>query len=107
VARAIQLYFFIALPAELLYRGLIQNGVSRTLAPLLPGARRDILAPAVGAAVAALAVALAQLIGGGSSAQALFAALAALGYGWGYMRSGKVTASAVAHTLVLWITESV
>jgi membrane protease YdiL (CAAX protease family) len=105
LARVIELYFFVALPAELLYRGLIQNGISRSLAPLLPSARRDGLAPAIGAVVAALAAASAQLIVGASPLDAAVVALAALGYGWVYTRSGKITASAVAHALVLWIIQ--
>ncbi|NJM05353.1 hypothetical protein HC891_02650 [Candidatus Gracilibacteria bacterium] len=59
--------------------------------------------PWAGHLVAALAAALAQWLATGDPQRTMFSAIAALGYGWVYWRSGKVTAAAVAHALAVWL----
>jgi hypothetical protein len=93
---ALAAYFFTALPAELLLRGVAQNGVARALA-----ARGWPRADQIGlAAGTALAIIGALISPGGGLRPALIAAVSSLGYGWVYLRSGKVTASAVPHMFV-------
>lgn len=94
VLAAVGAYFFTALPAELLLRGGIQNGLARALAPTM-GATGAWVALA---AAAALWAALGMLVGGWPGLVS-GAAIGAAG-GWAYMRSGKVTAAAVSHMLV-------
>jgi membrane protease YdiL (CAAX protease family) len=89
-------YFFTALPAELLLRGAAQNGVARALSAR-GVARADQIGLAAGAALAGLGALIAP---GGNWRSALVGAVAALGYGWVYLRTGKVTASAVPHMFV-------
>ncbi len=108
-AGAIQSFFYVALPAEILFRGIVQNGLVRwfgamalrrgSAAQVLPAAQQAALA------VAALLFALATLATmPGAWGRVALAALAGLGYGWVYQRTGKVTASAVTHALVIWAT---
>lgn len=102
---ALAAYFYTALPAELLLRGAAQNGIARALAYHLPPEsplRRAAVPVSVG--VSALLAALIQLRHApGGWPGALLAALIALGAGWVYHRTGKVTAAAVPHALVAWI----
>jgi hypothetical protein len=93
---ALSAYFFSALPAELLLRGVAQNGVARALA-----ARGVARAALIGLAAGAALILVGALISpGGGWRLALVEAVAALGYGWVYMRTGKTTASAVPHMFV-------
>lgn len=94
VVAAVGAYFFTALPAELLLRGGVQNGLARALAPA-QGATAQWVALA---AAAVLWAALGMLSGRWYGA-AVGAAVGAAA-GWTYLRSGKVTASAVTHALV-------
>lgn len=96
---ALSAYFFYALPAELLLRGVAQNGVARALSAR-GVARAGLIGLAAGAALALLG----GLLGpDGGWPHALVAGLASLGYGWVYLRTGKVTASAVPHMFVALI----
>jgi membrane protease YdiL (CAAX protease family) len=97
ITSAVSAYFFAALPAELLLRGGAQNGIDRALrGPMGETARW--VALAASAALSAL-VSLAQ--GGGPYIQ-IIGALTGLAAGWTYQRTGKVTASAVTHMLIIW-----
>lgn len=93
---AVAAYFYSALPAELLLRAGAQNGLARALVGLA-GGRAAWLA-------LVLATVLAALIGvSGGWWRALVGAVIGLGAGWVYKRSGKVTASAISHMLVVWL----
>ncbi len=95
--RALNIYFFVAVPEEFLFRGLIQNalekrwrGRGRGWGPLL---------------VASLLFGAAHLNNepAPNFRYALLATLAGLAYGWVWMRARKVTASALTHGAVDWI----
>ncbi|HMQ34960.1 MAG TPA: CPBP family glutamic-type intramembrane protease, partial [Chloroflexaceae bacterium] len=91
---AVGAYFFTALPAELLLRGGIQNGLARALAPTM-GATGAWVALA---AAAVLWAALGMLRGGWPGLA--YGAAVGAAAGWTYLRTGKVTAAAVTHALV-------
>lgn len=97
VTLAVSAYFFTALPAELLLRGGVQNGVERALRGPM-GDTAPWVALAVAAALSAL-VAFARV----GLPGLLIGAVTGLAAGWAYRRSGKVTASAVTHFLILWV----
>jgi membrane protease YdiL (CAAX protease family) len=93
-ALAFKIYFLIALPEELVFRGLIQSALERRL----PGTWR-----APGSLV------IASVVFGGAHLQhppvpnlryGLLAALAGLAYGFVWQRSRKITASALTHFAV-------
>lgn len=93
-------YFFVALPAEVLLRGGVQNGLARALRD-----RMGATAPWVALALtAALTAALELVVWRGlnlpAAASALVVSLAA---GWVYLRTGKVTVSAVSHATIVVI----
>ncbi len=96
---AVGAYFYTALPSELLLRGGIQNGLSRALAPTMG---------ATGAFVALGLVVLGWLGLGmlrGGWPGALAGAVVGAAGGWTYLRSGKVTAAAVSHALIIWLLD--
>jgi membrane protease YdiL (CAAX protease family) len=96
IGAALAAYFFSALPAELLLRGVAQNGVARTLGAR--GApRADLIGLAAGAALAGIGALISP---GGGWRLALITTVGSLGYGWVYLRTGKVSASAVPHMFV-------
>ncbi len=88
-------YLLVALVEEMLFRGVIQNLLAKRLQK-----------PYVALGIAAVIFGLAHLNNAtrGFSepnwAYALMASLAGLSYGWVWMRTGKVTASAITHALV-------
>jgi membrane protease YdiL (CAAX protease family) len=92
-------YLFTALPAELLFRGLIQQGFER----LYPKARIVTLV------IPALIFGLARLNDATPGFPApnwlygVMAALAGLAYGVVWRRTGKITASAITNALVTFI----
>jgi hypothetical protein len=89
-------YLFTALPEELLFRGLIQNGLER----LFPKAH---IATLVASALVFGAAHLNNAASGLATPNwiyALVAALAGLAYGYVWRRTGKITASAITHALV-------
>lgn len=90
VVRPVLIYLVTAVPEEFLFRGLIQNLLTRWL-----GAPRAL-------PIAAVVFGLAHLP---DPRYALLAALAGVAYGWVYLRTGKITASAVTHALVdgVWV----
>jgi hypothetical protein len=93
---AVESYFFVALPMAMLDRGIVQQSIMQALAA------RPQLAPAVGIVGGAL------VAGGRAFAlqpvgwTAAMVAVTAIGYGWVYWRTGKVTAAAVSQMLVVW-----
>jgi hypothetical protein len=99
VVEALKAYFFVALPFELLLRGGVQSGLERALR-----GRMGDTAPWVALAGAtALGVALAIAQARGLQANALSWLAIGLAAGWTYKRTGKVTASAVAAFLIVWL----
>jgi membrane protease YdiL (CAAX protease family) len=90
VATPVVIYLVTAVPEEFLFRGLIQNLLGRWLGPRA-------------------ALAIASVIFGLSHLPdpryALLATLAGVAYGWVYLRTGRITASAVTHALVdaVWV----
>jgi membrane protease YdiL (CAAX protease family) len=79
------IYLVTALPEEFLFRGLIQNLLTRWLGP------RQALA------ITSVVFGLAHLP---DPRYVLLAAIAGVAYGWVYLRTGKITASAITHALV-------
>jgi membrane protease YdiL (CAAX protease family) len=119
LVQAILIYFLVALPQEILFRGLIQNGIARFAEARLwrpPDSRepeKEKLAilrqpQLISLVSTALLVGIVALYNAtlynpvSVPANPLLAFIAALGYGWVYQRTGKVTASAVTHLLVAW-----
>jgi membrane protease YdiL (CAAX protease family) len=82
------IYLAIAVPEELLFRGVIQDALFRRL-----GAGR-------GLAAASIVFGLAHLP---DPRYVFLAALAGVAYGWVFWRTERITASAVTHTAVDWI----
>lgn len=91
-------YFFMALPVELLLRGGVQNGLERALRGPM-GAT----AAWVALVVSGILTGLIGLALNGGVIGVLTYILAGLAAAWTYKRTGKVAASALAHTIVpLW-----
>jgi membrane protease YdiL (CAAX protease family) len=90
VATPVVIYLVTAVPEEFLFRGLIQNLLGRWLGP------RAALA------IASVVFGLSHLP---DPRYALLATLAGVAYGWVYLRTGRITASAVTHALVdaVWV----
>jgi len=84
------IYLVTAVPEEFLFRGLIQNLLSRRLG--IP----------LGLAVGSIIFGLSHLP---DPRYAVLATIAGVAYGWVYLRTGKVTASAITHALVdaVWV----
>jgi CAAX protease family protein len=82
------IYLATAVPEEFLFRGVIQNLLVRRL-----GASAGLL-------IAAAIFGLAHLP---DYRYALLATLAGIAYGWVYLRTDRITASAVTHAAVDWI----
>ena len=84
------IYLVTAVPEEFLFRGLIQNLLSRWLA--VP----------FGLAIASVIFGLSHLP---DPRYAVLATIAGVAYGYVYLRTGKVTASAITHALVdaVWV----
>lgn len=88
LATPLVIYLITAVPEEFLFRGVIQNLLTR------------LWGPRVGLGVSAVIFGLAHLP---DIRYALLATLAGLAYGWVYARTGRITASALTHTGVNWI----
>ncbi|HVE36510.1 MAG TPA: type II CAAX endopeptidase family protein [Gemmatimonadaceae bacterium] len=84
------IYLVTAVPEEFLFRGLIQNLLSRWLS--IP----------VGLAIASVIFGLSHLP---DPRYAMLATIAGVAYGFVYLRTGKVTAAAITHALVdaVWV----
>ncbi len=94
---ALNIYFFVAVPEEFLFRGLIQNLIERRW----PGHQPGLAALTVTAVV--FGAAHLNNPPAPNYRYALIATAAGLAYGWVWMRSRKVTASAVTHGAVNWL----
>jgi membrane protease YdiL (CAAX protease family) len=93
LGRGIVTWAFVALPEELLFRGMIQNWLMRTLG-----------SPIAGLVVASLIFGAAHLDNPPKIWRyAMLATLAGLAYGWTYMKTGSSVASSIVHTLVDWV----
>lgn len=102
-AKLLGLVVFVGVPEELLFRGLIQEGLSRLRGPRTGWIAASVLfglshitkptglPPAVEHALRL------------NWRYALLAAIAGLAYGWVYRRTGKVSAAAVTHGAVDWL----
>jgi uncharacterized protein len=106
-ARLLGLIVFVGIPEELLFRGMIQEGIGR------------LKSPRVGWIVASLIFGLSHITKGtGLTPEqraedifglalnwryALMATIAGLGYGWVYLRTGRVSAAAITHGAVNWV----
>jgi membrane protease YdiL (CAAX protease family) len=90
ILRPIIVYLITAVPEEFLFRGLIQNLLSRWLGVPL------------GLAIGSVIFGLSHLP---DPRYAVLATVAGVAYGWVYLRTGKVTASAITHALVdaVWV----
>jgi uncharacterized protein len=98
--QAIFAYFFAALPGELLYRGMLQNGLERLLRTRINPRRAEQFA----LLSTALFSGLLHLNDIGSGwPNILIATVIAVGAGYTYQRTGKVTASAVVYGLAVWV----
>ena len=88
--RPIITYLITAVPEEFLFRGLIQNSLSRWLGVPL------------GLAIGSVIFGLSHLP---DPRYAVLATIAGVAYGLVYLRTGKVTASAITHALVdaVWV----
>ena len=88
--RPIIIYLVTAVPEEFLFRGLIQNLLARWLGVPL------------GLAIGSVIFGLSHLP---DPRYAVLATIAGVAYGWVYLRTGKVTASAITHALVdaVWV----
>ena len=82
------IYLAIAVPEELLFRGVIQNVCVRWM-----GIRRGLIAAAIVFGFAHLP----------DLRYVLLATLAGVAYGWVYWRTERITASAITHAAVDWI----
>jgi uncharacterized protein len=81
------IYLATAVPEEFLFRGLVQNSLERLLGRS-------------GLPIAAIVFGLAHLP---DLRYVLLATLAGFAYGWVYIRTRRITASAMTHALVDWI----
>ena len=92
------IYLLIAVPEELLFRGIIQNLIEQRF-------RRSWIT----LVAASLVFGAAHLDNATTGypvpnfAYMLMAALAGMAYGWAWRRSSKITTAAVTHTLVDWV----
>lgn len=97
IARLIVTWAFVALPEELLFRGMIQGGLSRALRSPAHRSRW-------------IALAITSLIFGASHLDnppniwryAMLATLAGVAYGWAYLKTGNVVTSSLVHMFVDW-----
>ncbi len=103
-ARLLGLIVFVGIPEELLFRGLVQEGLSR-----LAGGRAGWIA-------ASVIFGFAHIFKGTGLTPdqrqeffhlnwryGLLATVAGLGYGWVYRRTGKISAAAITHGAVDWV----
>ena len=90
--RLLQIFFLIAIPEELVFRGLLQNGVERLL-----GNARGLILATVLFGLSHIGHAPAP-----NWRYVVLATVAGVAYGWVYRKTRSITASAVTHTLVDW-----
>lgn len=104
LARLLGLIVFVGIPEELLFRGLLQEGLAR-----LTSGRAGWIAASVifGMSHIFKATGLTPAQRGEffhlNWRYGLLATVAGLGYGWVYRRTGKVSAAAITHGAVDWV----
>ncbi|OGU01731.1 MAG: hypothetical protein A2085_11625 [Gemmatimonadetes bacterium GWC2_71_10] len=104
LARLLGLIVFVGIPEEILFRGLIQEGLGR-----LWGARAGWLVASLVFGLShitkktGLTAAQGEELFGLNWRYALLATVAGLGYGWVYRRTGRVSAAALTHGMVNWV----
>lgn len=94
IARLFGLIVFVGFPEELLFRGTVQEALSR------------LWSPRTGWIVASIVFGLVHLPKHAPPLNwryAILAALAGLAYGWVYKKTGKLWAAAITHGVVDWI----
>lgn len=107
-ARLLGLVIFVGIPEEMLFRGLVQEGIGRLTTP-----RTGWLVGSLVFGVAhlfkktGLTVPQQHELFGLNWRYAALATIAGLGYGWVYRRTGKVSAAALTHGAVDWLWSSV
>ena len=102
-AKLLGLTVFVGLPEELLFRGLIQEGLSRLRGPRFGWVAGSVL---FGVSHITKPTGLPGGFGDGLPLNwryALLATVAGLAYGWVYQRTRKVSASAVTHGALNWV----
>jgi membrane protease YdiL (CAAX protease family) len=95
----LNLYFLVAIPEEFLFRGLLQNLLEKTWRGKAPAAAPLLLASVI------FGVSHINNPPAPNLRYGALAALAGLAYGWAWMRTRRITASALTHAAVdfLWI----
>lgn len=95
LALPVAIYLIVALPEEALFRGLVQNLLGRTFHSVV-----------VGLILASVVFGIVHKKGSAPEwyqwNYAVFAAIAGLFYGYAYLKTGRLTAAAVLHSLVDW-----
>jgi membrane protease YdiL (CAAX protease family) len=102
-AKLLGLVLFVGLPEELLFRGLVQEGLSRLRGPWFGWISSSVL---FGLSHITKPTGLPPAADGGLRLNwryALLATVAGLAYGWVYQRTRKVSASAVTHGALNWV----
>ncbi len=104
--RFVSLVVFVGLPEELLFRGMVQEGLSR-----LAGSRAGLLATSALFGLAHITKQTGLLPGQVNALElnwryAALAALAGLAYGWVYQRTRRLSAAALTHGGVDWLWSS-
>lgn len=97
LVRGLAIYFFIAVPEELLFRGAVQNLIEKRW----PGRHAR-----VGSLLVAAVIFGASHLNNGSAPNwryMLLATLAGVAYGWTWQRTRRISASALTHAAVDWI----
>lgn len=94
IVRFVGVFFLVALPEELLFRGIIQNLIEKRYAER----NAALIVAAILFGAAHLNDALAP-----NYLYALLSVAAGVAYGWVWMHTRKITAAALAHTLVNWV----
>jgi membrane protease YdiL (CAAX protease family) len=93
IGRVIAAWAFVALPEELLFRGLIQNGLAKAFHR-----------PLIGLILGSVLFGAAHLDNPPKIWRyAMLATLAGVAYGWAYMKTRSSVASSIVHTLVDWV----
>lgn len=102
-ARLLGLTLFVGLPEELLFRGLVQEGLSRLSGPRLGWIAASALFGLTHITKSTGLPAAADMALRLNWRYALLATIAGLAYGWVYSRTRKISAAAVAHGTVDWL----
>lgn len=104
LARLLGLIVFVAIPEEILFRGLIQEGLGRLTTARMGWLAASALFGLIHVAKkTGLTAAQREEFFGLNWRYGLMATVAGLGYGWVYRRTGRVSAAALTHGMVNWV----